>query len=114
MELPSILDWKTDSGDIAKAMHEATMKQIGQVKELVTKLKPGDYTAWDLIILAYLQLIPGALNANVHATVRTTEVLTQIQVLNIRLERLTKWLIGLTVSLLLLTMVLLFATVRHW
>jgi len=113
VELPSILDWKTDSSDVAKMMHDATMTQIGQVKELVTKLRPGDYTAWDLIILAYLQLIPGALNASVHATVRATELLTQIQVLNIRLEWLTKWLIGLTVGLLLLTIVLLVATVRH-
>lgn len=43
MDLPSILDWKTDSSDIAKTMHEATMTQMGQVKEFVTKLKPGDY-----------------------------------------------------------------------
>jgi len=35
--------------------------------------------------------------ANVHATVRVAEVLTHIQVLSIKLEWLTKWLIGLTV-----------------
>lgn len=114
MELPSILDWKTDSSDVARMMHEATEKQMGQVKELVAKLKPGDFSAWDLIILAYIQLIPGALNAGVHATVRATELLSQIQVLNIRLEWLTKWLIGLTVALIVLTVVLLIATVRHW
>lgn len=114
MELPSILDWKMDSGDIAKTMHEATMQQIGQVKELMAKLKPGDYSAWDLIVFAYLQLIPGALNANVHATVRVAEVLTHIQVLSIRLEWLTKWLIALTLALVFLTIVLLVATVRHW
>jgi hypothetical protein len=114
VELPSILDWKTDSGDVAKTMHEATMKQIAQVKEIMAKLEPGDFSAWDLIVFAYLQLIPGALNANVHATVRVTEVLTDLQVLSIRLERLTKWLIGLTFALVFLTIVLLIATVRHW
>jgi hypothetical protein len=53
VELPSILDWKTDSNDIAKMMHDATTKQTDKVKELVTQLKPGDYTAWDLIILGW-------------------------------------------------------------
>jgi len=113
VELPSILDWKTDSGDVAKMMHDATMKQIGRVKELMVKLKPGDYSAWDLIVFAYLQLIPGALNANVHATVKVAEVLTHIQILSIRLEWLTKWLIALTLALIFLTIALLVATIRH-
>jgi len=110
MELPSILDWKTDSSDVAKVFHEALMKQLATVKELVKQLKPGDCTAWDLIVFAYIQLIPGLLNANVHAQVRTTELLTQIQSLNLRLESLTKWLIWLTIALVVLTIALLVAT----
>jgi hypothetical protein len=111
MELPSILDWKIDSSDVAKTFHEILMKQTATVKEMVNKLKPGDFTAWDLIVFAYIQLIPGLLNANVHAQVRTTELLSEIARLNIRLEWLTKWLIGLTVALVMLTVVLTAVTV---
>jgi hypothetical protein len=110
MELPSILDWKIDSSDVAKTFHEVLMKQTATVKEMVKQLKPGDYTAWDLIVFAYIQLIPGLLNANVHAQVRTTELLAEIAKLNLRLEWLTKWLIGLTFALVVLTIVLLIAT----
>jgi len=96
---------------VAKTLHDALMKQTATVKEMVGKLKPGDYDAWDLIVFAYIQLIPGILNANVHAQVRTTEILTQIVQLNIRLEWLTKWLIGLTIALVVLTIVLLVVAV---
>ncbi len=94
-------------------MHHATTTQMQSVKELMTKLKPGDYTAWDLIVFACLQLIPGALNASVHASVRTAELLSGIRILNVRLELLTKWLIGLTVALVLLTIALIVITIRH-
>jgi hypothetical protein len=112
VELPSILDWKMHSGDTMEPIYQAHATTVDQVKELTKQLKPGDYTVWDLICFHYLQLIPGVLNANTHAAIRTTELLTQIQVLNIRLEALTKWLIGLTVALVILTIVLLIATVR--
>jgi hypothetical protein len=107
MELLSILNWKTDSSDVAKVFHENLMTQMTKVEELVTKLEPGDYRTWDLIIFAYLQLVPGLLNANVHAQVRTTDLLADIQQLNLRLEGLTKRLIWLTVALVFLTIVLL-------
>jgi hypothetical protein len=106
MELPSILNWKIDSSDVAKSFHDALQKQNAEVQELIKKLKPGDYTAWDLVVFAYIQMIPGLLNANVHAQVRTTELLNQIAELNTRLEKLTKWLIGLTAALILLTIAL--------
>ena len=112
MELPSILDWQIDSSDVAKTFHESLMKQMATVKELVKQLKPGDFTVWDCIVFAYIQLIPGLLNANVHAQVRATELLTQIQGLNLRLESLTKRLIWLTIALVALTIALLVATVK--
>lgn len=112
MELPSILDWKTDSSDIAKTMHDALMTQTAKVKEMVAKLQPGDYTAWDLIIFAYIQMIPGILNANVHAQARSADLLTEIAKMNVRLEWLTKVVIGLTIVLVVLTVALLVVTVR--
>lgn len=63
MDLPSILDWKIDSSDVAKMFQDSLQKQTEQVKELIKQLKPGDYTAWDLILFAYVQLIPGLLSA---------------------------------------------------
>jgi hypothetical protein len=110
MELLSILDWKTDSSDVAKSFSAILDKHAESVKELCKKLQPGDYTTWDLIVFSYIQLIPPLLNANVHAQVRTTELLSQISILNIRLERLTKWLIWLTAALIVLTIALLVAT----
>jgi len=110
MELPSILDWRIDSSDVAKTFHEILMKQTATVKEMVKQLKPGDCTVWDCIVFAYIQLIPGLLNANVHAQVRTTELLTQMQSLNLRLESLTKRLIWLTIALVALTIALLAVT----
>jgi hypothetical protein len=106
MELPSILDWKIDSSDVAKTFYDNLRKQTETVKEMVKQLKPGDCTVWDLIVFAYIQLIPGLLNANVHAQLRTTELLTQMQSLNLRLESLTIKLIWLTVALVALTIAL--------
>jgi hypothetical protein len=106
MELPSILNWKIDSSDVAESFQEVLNKQNSEVQELIKKLKPGDYTVWDLVVFAYIQLIPGLLNANVHAQVRTTELLNNIATLNTRLEGLTKWLIWLTAALILLTVAL--------
>jgi hypothetical protein len=111
MELPSILDWKIDSSDAARVFQDSLQKQTEQVKVLMAQLKPGDYTAWDLILFAYVQLIPGLLSANAHAQVRTTELLTEIARLNTRLERLTKSLIALTVVLVVLTVALVVITV---
>ncbi len=111
MELLSILDWKTDSSDVAKTLRDNTTIQMKRVEEMVKRVKPGDFSIRDLIFFAYVQLIPGVLNMNATASVRATEVLTNIEVLNLRLERLTKWLIGLTIALVLLTIVLLVATV---
>jgi hypothetical protein len=110
MELPSILNWKTDSFDVAKSFQEVLNKQNSEVQELLKKVKPGDYTAWDLVVFAYIQLIPGLLNANVHAQVRTTELLDEIAKLNTRLEGLTKLLIWLTAALILLTIALFVVT----
>jgi hypothetical protein len=112
MELPSILDWTTDSSDVAKTLHDALMTQTAKVKEMVAKLKPGDFTAWDLIVFAHIQMIPGILNANVHAQVRTTELLSELGKMNARLEWLTKVLIGLTIALVVLTVALLVVTLR--
>ena len=42
MELPSILAWKIDSSDFAKTVQESLQKQTGDVKELISELKPGD------------------------------------------------------------------------
>jgi hypothetical protein len=111
MELPSILEWKIDSSDVAKVFQDSLEKQTEQVKELMKQLKPGDCTTWDLILFAYVQLIPGLLSANAHAQVRTTELLTEIAILNNRLEWLTKCLIALTVVLVVLTVALLVLTV---
>jgi hypothetical protein len=112
MEFLSILDWKTNSADIAKTLQDATNTQMERVKEMVKQVKPGDFSLRDTIFFAYVQLIPGVLNMSAAASVRANEILTDIQVLNIRLERLTKWLIGLTIALVLLTVVLLIVTLK--
>ncbi len=111
MELPSILNWKIDASDVMKTIQESNNKQMAEVKALTEKIEPGEFTRKDLIFFAYVQLIPLLLTANVHASLRTTDLLTQIQSLNIRLEWLTKWLIILTVGLIALTVGLLVATV---
>ena len=110
MELLSILDWKIDSSDVMKTIYESNDKQMAHVKTLAGQIEPGEFTRKDLIFFAYLQLIPLLLTANIHASLRTTDLLTQIQTLNIRLEWLTKWLIVLTIALIVLTVGLLFAT----
>ena len=107
MELLSILDWKIDSSDVMKTIYESNDKQMEHVKALAGQIEPGEFTRKDLIFFAYLQLIPLLLTGNIHASLRTTDLLTQIQTLNIRLEWLTKWLIGLTIALIVLTVGLL-------
>ncbi len=111
MELLSILDWKVDSSNVMKTIYESNDKQMAEVKVLAAQVEPGEFSRKDLIFFAYLQLIPLLLTANIHASLRTTDLLTQIQTLNIRLEWLTKWLICLTIALIVLTVGLLVATV---
>jgi hypothetical protein len=111
MELLSILDWKIDSSDVMKTIYESNDKQMAHVKTLAAQVEPGEFSRKDLIFFAYLQLIPLLLTANIHASLRTTDLLTQIQTLNIRLGWLTKWLICLTIALIVLTVGLLAATV---
>jgi hypothetical protein len=64
MELLSILDWKTDSSDIAKTLRENTTIQMKRVEEMVKQVKPGDFSIRDLIFFAYVQLIPGVHQCN--------------------------------------------------
>jgi hypothetical protein len=111
MELLSILNWQIDSSDVMKTIYESNDKQMAQVKTLAGQIEPGEFSRKDLIFFAYLQLIPVLLTANVSASLRTTDLLTQIQTLSTRLEWLTKWLIGLTIALIALTVGLLVVTV---
>ena len=73
-----------------------------QMQDLAGKVNAGQITAFDLMRFTCLQHHLHVTTLNTKLTARSVDLTYGMLQLNLTLERLTKWLIGLTVGLCLL------------
>jgi hypothetical protein len=104
---PPIIDFLSDERLTSKKLLEiidAQERQISaQVGEWGKLVKPGDLRPIELMAFAVSQHHMHVACLNAKLTARQADLMFKVSVLNIRLESLTKWLIGLTIVLGLLT-----------
>ena len=112
MEFPSILnppiidvlgDERLTSKKLMESIDSQERQITAQVAEWGKLIRSGDLRPIELMTFAVSQqhMHVACLAAKLEA--RQADLMFQISVLNIRLERLTKWLVGLTIVLGLLT-----------
>jgi len=122
MELLSILnppitdlnDPRLTSERLLKIIDEQQKIITQQMKDLVVQVKNEDMTPFDVMIFACLQHHLHVTTLNTKLTARHVDLMYVTSQLNFRLERLTKWLIGLTVTLTILTLPLVIEVVFKW
>jgi len=85
-----------------------------QLKEMSTQIKKEDITPFDLMMFACVQHHLHITTVNAKLTARQTDLAYVTTQLNLTLERLTKWLIGLTVVLAILAVPLAIEVIAKW
>jgi len=85
-----------------------------QVGELLAQVKKEDVTPFDVAMFACLQHHLLVTTLNTKLTARQVDHAYVTNQLNRTLERLTKWLIGLTVALTIFTLPLAVEVVLKW
>ena len=123
MELLSIInppvtdilnDPRVTSMALLKMINEQQTIITKQVAEMASKIKPGDITPFDAMMFAYLQHHLHVTTLNTKLTARQVDHGYALNQLTLRLERLTKWLIGLTVALGLFALPLAIDAILKW
>jgi hypothetical protein len=107
-------DPRVTSLALLKMIDEQQTAITTQVAELAAKVKPGDITPFDAMIFAYLQHHLHVTILNAKLTARTMDLTYGNHQLNLGLDRLTKWLIGLTIVLGLFALPLAIDVVTRW
>ena len=112
----SILRTDVDCNEAMKELYAMARKTTGACAEIAANLPPlppdeSSLPKFNATVgfmgFHYLQLIPILLNANTHASLRSTDLLVQLINRTLRLERLTEVLIVMTAVLIALTVFLL-------
>jgi hypothetical protein len=85
-----------------------------QLKDLSAQVKKEDLTALDLMMFACLQHHLHVTVVNTKLTARQIDLGYMTTQLNHTLERLTEWLIGLTVTLAILALPLAIDVILKW
>lgn len=123
MELPSILnppitdifnDPRVTSAALLKMIDEQYTTVNRQVGELMAQVKKEDVSPFDIAMFACLQHHLHVTTLNTKLTARQTDLVYVTSQLNRTLERLTKWLIGLTVALALFAFPLAIEVILKW
>lgn len=87
---------------------------IGQLREMSAQIKKEDITPFGLMIFACLQHHLHITTLNTKLTARQTDLAYMTTQLNLTLERLTRWLIALTIVLALLAVPLAIEVIWKW
>lgn len=123
MELLSILnppitdifgDVRVTSAVLLKAIDDQQKATTRQLLDLSAKVKKEDVGPFDVMMFACLQHHLHVTTLNTKLTARQTDLVYATTQLNLSLERLTKWLIGLTVMLGLLALPLAIDVILRW
>jgi hypothetical protein len=107
-------DPRVTSATLLKLIDEQERSITQQIAELAAKVKTEDVTPFDLIIFALLQHHLHVTTLNTKLTARTTDLVYGTLQLNHTLERLTKWLIGLTIVLAIFALPLAIDVIWKW
>jgi hypothetical protein len=123
MELPSILnppitdilnDPRVTSAALLKVIDEQQATITRQVGQLMAQVKKEDVTPFEIAKFALLQHHLLTTSLNTKLTARQMDLVYVTSQLNRTLERLTKWLIGLTVALAIFTVPLAIDVILKW
>jgi hypothetical protein len=107
-------DPRVTSQGLLKMIDEQQETVMRQLTEMSTQIKKEDITPFDLMMFACLQHHLHITTINTKLTARQTDLAYVTAQLNLTLERLTKWLIGLTVALGLLAVPLAIEVISKW
>jgi hypothetical protein len=100
---PPVIDLLSDprvtSASLLKTIDEQQSAITKQVTDWLALIKPGDVTPFDAMMFAYVQQLLQVTTLNTKLAAVQKDHLYKLNQLSLRLERLTKWLICLTVAL---------------
>jgi hypothetical protein len=115
---PPLIDLLNDprvtSQGLLRMIDEQQETITRQLKEMSAQVKKEDITPFDLMMFACLQHHLHITTLNTKLTARQTDLTYVTSQLNLTLEKLTKWLIGLTVVLAVLAVPLTIDIVLKW
>jgi hypothetical protein len=107
-------DPRVTSAALLKMIDEQQTTITRQLGDLSAKVKKEDVTPYDIMIFACLQHHLHVTTLNTKLTARQMDLVYVTNQLNRTLERLTNWLIGLTVALALLALPLAIEVILKW
>jgi hypothetical protein len=115
---PPIIDILNDPRVTSESLiKEITKEEVAitkQVAEMASKVKREDLKAMDAMMFALLQHHLHVTNLHTKLTAWSKDLMYKTVQLNLRLERLTKWLIGLTIALSLFAIPLAIDVILKW
>jgi hypothetical protein len=92
-------DPRVTSAALLKMIDEQQRTITQQMKDLSAQMKREDITPFDLLMFTCVQHHLHVTTLNTKLTARSTDLSYGTLQLSVALERLTKWLIGLTIAL---------------
>ena len=107
-------DPRVTSAALLKLIDEQQGTITKQMQEMAAQMKPGDVTPYDAMMFAYIQHHLHVTTLNTKLTARQVDLAYVTTQLNRTLERLTKWLIGLTIALGILAIPLAIDVILKW
>jgi hypothetical protein len=107
-------DPRVTSEGLLKKIADHDQKFMQKMTEWSSQLKPGDVKLFDAMVFAYIQHHLHLTSLNTQLTARQMDHGYVANQLNRTLERLTQWLIGLTVVLGLLALPLAIDVITKW
>jgi hypothetical protein len=107
-------DPRVTSQGLLRMIDEQQETIMRQLKEMSAQVKKEDINPFELMMFACLQHHLHITTVNTKLTVRQTDLAYVTSQLNLTLEKLTKWLIGLTVVLAILAVPLTIDVVLKW
>jgi len=107
-------DPRVTSADLLKMIDEQQGIITQRLKEWSAQVKKEDMSPFDLMMFACLQHHLHVTTLNTKLTARQVDHMYVLRQLNHRLESLTKWLIGLTVTLAILALPLAVEAIARW
>jgi hypothetical protein len=112
--ITDILNPRVTSATLLRMIDEQQHTITQQLKDLSAQVKKEDLTALDLMMFACLQHHLHVTVVNTKLTARQIDLGYMTTQLNHTLERLTEWLIGLTVTLAILALPLAIDVILKW
>src|SRR5579864_6732133 len=107
-------DPRVTSENLLKTIDEQERIITKQMADLSAQVKKGDVSPFDVMMFACVQHHLHVTTLNTKLTARQVDLVYMTTQLSFRLERLTKWLIGLTVVLAIFTLPLVIEVISRW